>query len=93
VYYCPHHPDFSEECSCRKPNPGMLLQAQKKFDIDLKSSILVGDKISDIEAGVNAGIIHNYLISTGHKIGDKVDNFNFSMIDSMKELMEGVIYE
>ena len=56
VYFCPHHPDITGECECRKPNPGMILQAAKEFDIDLSESILVGDKESDIEAGVKAGV-------------------------------------
>ena len=56
VYFCPHHPDFDQDCSCRKPNPGMLLSAAKDFDIDLSQSVLIGDKQSDIDAGSNAGI-------------------------------------
>ena len=63
VYYCPHHPDFTGKCSCRKPNPGMILTAKKEFNIDLKNSILIGDKISDIEAGKNAGIGINILFN------------------------------
>ena len=59
VYFCPHHPDFTGECECRKPNPGMILQAAKEFDIDLSESILIGDKESDIEAGERAGIKMN----------------------------------
>ena len=62
VYHCPHHPDISGECSCRKPNPGMLLSASKEFNIDLKSSILVGDKERDIQAGLNAGLTQTYLL-------------------------------
>lgn len=61
VYHCPHHPEISGECSCRKPKPGMILQAQKEFDLDLKNSILVGDKERDIEAAIHAGIKENYL--------------------------------
>lgn len=61
VYYCPHHPIISGECSCRKPNCGMLLQAQKDFDIDLKNSIIIGDKERDIIAGINAGLRESYL--------------------------------
>jgi D-glycero-D-manno-heptose 1,7-bisphosphate phosphatase len=56
VYFCPHHPDFTGVCECRKPNTGMILDAQKEFDIDLKNSILIGDKESDIEAGRRAEI-------------------------------------
>ncbi len=61
VYSCPHHPEISGKCSCRKPEPGMFLEAQKEFDIDLKNSILVGDKESDIEAAQSAGIRETYL--------------------------------
>jgi D-glycero-D-manno-heptose 1,7-bisphosphate phosphatase len=55
-YFCPHHPDYTGECECRKPKPGMLLQAQYDWDIDMAQSILIGDKNSDIEAGRRAGI-------------------------------------
>lgn len=66
IYYCPHHPDrgFAGEneaykilCSCRKPAPGMLLQAAKEFHIDLSSSYMVGDSMRDVETAVNAGCI------------------------------------
>jgi D-glycero-D-manno-heptose 1,7-bisphosphate phosphatase len=56
IYFCPHHPDFTGPCNCRKPNPGMILKAKNDLNIDLKRSVLVGDKNSDIEAGLNAGI-------------------------------------
>ena len=49
IFYCPH--DISDNCNCRKPKPGMLIQAQKKWDIDLARSFIVGDSSSDIEAG------------------------------------------
>lgn len=64
LYYCPHHPhkgyegerpEFKIECECRKPKPGMLLQAAKDFNIDLKESWMIGDGENDIEAGKNAG--------------------------------------
>lgn len=61
VYYCPHHPDITGSCDCRKPNPGMILQAAKEFDLNLSESILVGDYENDLNAGVNAGIVKNYL--------------------------------
>lgn len=60
IYYCPHHPDFTGPCTCRKPNPGMIFEAAHEFDIDLPSSILIGDKQSDIDAGKNAGIENLY---------------------------------
>lgn len=86
VYHCPHHPDFSGECECRKPKPGMILQAMNEFDIDLSLSILVGDKNSDIEAGLRAGIDKNYLITTGHYIDTNV--FQVKIINNLLNLKE-----
>lgn len=62
TFYCPHHPNFTGECFYRKPNPGMILKAKEEFDIDLENSVLIGDKQSDIDAGVNAGIKQNYFV-------------------------------
>lgn len=64
IYYCPHHPDkgfdgeikeLKIECECRKPRPGMLLQAAKDFNIDLAASWMIGDGDNDIKAGRRAG--------------------------------------
>ena len=64
IYYCPHHPDkgYPEErpeykivCDCRKPKPGMLLQAAKDWNIDLSRSYMIGDSDRDMQAGMNAG--------------------------------------
>ena len=60
-YYCPHHPEgvvekYKKICDCRKPKPGMIFQAAKDFDIDLKQSILFGDSQRDIESANNAGL-------------------------------------
>lgn len=60
IYYCPHHPEanvakFRVKCNCRKPEPGMLLRAEKELGIDLKQSFMIGDKLSDIEAGKRVG--------------------------------------
>lgn len=56
VYYCPHHPAFTGNCNCRKPEPGMILQAAAEFNLELSKCILVGDNKSDIQAGYNAGM-------------------------------------
>lgn len=61
VYFCPHAKE--ENCQCRKPRPGMILQALKDFDVDIKNSILVGDKQSDIDAANAAGITKTFLLS------------------------------
>lgn len=64
IYYCPHHPhkgyegevpELKIECECRKPKPGMLLQAAKDFNIDLSQSVMIGDGENDMLAGENAG--------------------------------------
>ena len=68
VYFCPHHPDFSIECECRKPKPGMILDAKNEFNIDLENSILIGDKESDIEAAVCAGVNESYLFDEKKKV-------------------------
>jgi D-glycero-D-manno-heptose 1,7-bisphosphate phosphatase len=62
VYHCPHHPEYTGECDCRKPKPGMIFRACQEFDIDLTQSILIGDKRSDIDAGLNSGIKYVYYI-------------------------------
>ena len=69
-YYCPHHPDgtvkkYAIDCNCRKPMPGMILQAVKDYDIDISKSFLVGDKVSDLMAAENSGC-SAILVETGH---------------------------
>ncbi len=70
LYYCPHHPDYGEvpyraNCDCRKPKIGMLLQAAHEFQIDLQSSFVIGDKISDVQTANNAGA-QGILVKTGY---------------------------
>jgi len=60
VYYCPHHPDgvvpdFAIRCTCRKPEPGLILQADHEFGVNLKGSLMIGDREKDIEVGRRAG--------------------------------------
>ncbi len=56
VYYCPHHPNFTGECDCRKPKPGMLLKGVADHDIDPSKSYFIGDKFTDVEAAEAAGM-------------------------------------
>jgi len=63
IYYCPHRQD--ENCECRKPKPGMLLQASQDYDIELDKAYLVGDSMRDIEAGASVGC-KTILVVTGH---------------------------
>ena len=63
-YYCPHAPD--EACSCRKPSPEMILRAAERFGVDVGSSLMLGDRMSDLECGVNAGCASSVLVLTGY---------------------------
>jgi len=65
IYYCPHHPEFTGPCDCRKPNPGMILKAQLKHNIDLSDSYMVGDTLNDIETG-KAVKCKTILVLTGY---------------------------
>lgn len=67
-YMCPHHPEagvgpYKTVCECRKPKPGMILQAAREWEVDIGQSILIGDKPRDIEAGEAAGVRAAYLFS------------------------------
>lgn len=65
---CPHHPEFTGDCACRKPSPALLERiAAKVGDIDKKQSFMVGDKLSDYGAGLAFGV-RSYVITTGHAI-------------------------
>ena len=85
VYHCPHHPDISGACDCRKPNPGMLLEAAKSYQIDLKESLLIGDKERDIDAGFNAGLDEAYLYAPR---GPEKETNATHIITSLKEWTE-----
>ena len=63
-YFCPHHQKVTGDCSCRKPNPGMLFKAARDFDINVFDSYMVGDRISDLEAGRNAGCRQGFLVDS-----------------------------
>lgn len=80
-YYCPHHKEgkvveFAVDCSCRKPKPGMLLQAMNEYAIDKEQSFLIGDSPRDIEAAQAAGI-RGYLFQGG------------SLLEFVKNIVEG----
>ncbi len=66
IYYCPHHP--KDNCDCRKPKPGMMLQAKEKFGLDLTKSYVIGDKYSDVEYAHQVGA-KGILVLTGYGKG------------------------
>jgi D-glycero-D-manno-heptose 1,7-bisphosphate phosphatase len=72
IYTCPHHPnanltEYRLACHCRKPQPGLLLQAAKENDLDLRRSFMIGDRLTDIAAGHQAGC-RTILVETGQHL-------------------------
>jgi D-glycero-D-manno-heptose 1,7-bisphosphate phosphatase len=80
VFHCPHSPDAN--CTCRKPKPGMLFEAEKKHNINMKKSWMIGDKETDIVAANQAGIFNTILVRSGHKIDEENSNAKF-ILDSI----------
>lgn len=63
IFYCPY--TAQDNCNCMKPKLGMLLQAKEKYDMNMEECIMVGDQVSDMYAGFNAGINNLILVTTG----------------------------
>jgi D-glycero-D-manno-heptose 1,7-bisphosphate phosphatase len=80
TFHCPHLPDSG--CNCRKPKPGMLLEAKKKYNINMLESWMIGDKETDITAAISSGIINTILVKSGHKINEADSRAKF-IIDSI----------
>lgn len=82
IYYCPHHPhsgyegevkELKFDCECRKPKPGLILQAAKDFNIDLSNSFMIGDSESDVLCGNNAGC-KSFLINNNNSLNNIIDS-------------------
>ena len=92
VFFCPHHPEkalgaYRLDCDCRKPKPGMLLAAQKKWNIDMKASLMVGDKAADMQAALAAGVAARILVGKdGHTRPESVPECT----GTAKDLLEAV---
>lgn len=92
VYFCPHHSEkgigeYKQNCDCRKPEPGMIISAQKHLKIDLAQSYLVGDKLSDLQAGKNAGIPINILVKTGKEVTEEAQTAADHVLDSLVDVV------
>lgn len=90
VYFSPYHPTaglgkYLKDDFSRKPHPGMILQAQKDLSIDLSRSILIGDKVSDIQAGAAAGVGTNLLFAAERP--NKLDGLNYELIVTLREVI------
>ncbi len=82
VFFCPHGPEST--CKCRKPQPGMLLEARDKFDIDMANSWMIGDKEADVGAANASGINNTILVKSGHDI-DEVNSKAKFILKSIKD--------
>lgn len=65
IEICPHHPDFTGTCACRKPEPGMVLRAAERLGVDLRASWAIGDRFEDLTAGTKVGC-RGILVLTGY---------------------------
>lgn len=93
IFYCPHHPhsgyegeikELKTECACRKPKPGMLLEAAEKYHIDLKNSWMVGDGDNDMLAGIQAGC-------KVAGIGERITVSGIPIYGSLKECIADIL--
>ena len=87
VFFCPHSPNSS--CECRKPKPGMFLTAQKRYNIDMKNSWMVGDKEEDLIAAKKAGIDNTVLVRSGHPIDEQTSHAEY-ILKSIKDIIEAI---
>lgn len=88
VYFSPYHPiaglgHYLKDDFSRKPHPGMILQSQKELSIDLSRSVLIGDKVSDIQAGTAAGVGTNLLFAAGRP--NELNGLNYELIATLRE--------
>lgn len=87
VYMCPHSP--ADECPCRKPKPGLLLQAAAELSLDLRCSWMIGDAWSDVQAGQRAGVRQSILVKTGRGAAlpptDQAQLGNYLTFDSLPQ--------
>ena len=80
-YYCFHHekgiiPEYARACDCRKPKPGLLLQAIRDFSLDPAQCLMIGDKVSDLQAGQAAGCHALALVRSGHGAEQDISGFS-----------------
>ena len=85
IFYCPHSPESF--CDCRKPKPGMLIEAKYKYNISMQDSWMIGDSESDIKAANAAGISNTILVRSGHLVDESNSNSKF-IVDSIKQSNE-----
>jgi D-glycero-D-manno-heptose 1,7-bisphosphate phosphatase len=94
--YCPHHSveglgDYKIDCDCRKPKPGMLIRSAANLNIDLPKSLMVGDRLGDLQAGANAGCM-SALVRTGYgaSVSPDFNSDEMRYLGGFEELGEAV---
>lgn len=96
VYFCPFHPEhgigrYKVHSPFRKPGPGMILQAAQEFDVDLARSVLLGDRETDVQAGIAAGVGRNLLFVPQNSAPKKTANYNLvSSYADVKRIIIGM---
>ena len=95
IYFCPHHPEavveeYRQVCDCRKPQPGMLLQAQQELNIDMAASYMVGDKPEDMQAAIAAGVGTKVLVRTGKPVTEQGEKLADWVLNSLAALPEAI---
>jgi D-glycero-D-manno-heptose 1,7-bisphosphate phosphatase len=85
VFFCPHGPKST--CKCRKPQPGMFLEARDKYDINMENSWIIGDKEVDITAANAAGVNNTILVRSGHIVNEMNTKAKF-ILESIKESVQ-----
>lgn len=96
IYHCPHHPSgkiaaLAIDCGCRKPQPGMLLQAARELGLSLADSFIVGDKLADAQAGRAAGVGQVYLVHSGHALETGAEAVADGVFDDLAACAEAVL--
>jgi len=97
IYYCPHLPggsvaEYAIECDCRKPAPGLLLQAARELGLDLNRSVIVGDKASDIQAGRAAGVAFKVLVRSGHDFDAAAEGLADAVADDLGSAAQIILH-
>lgn len=88
-YLCPHHPEFTGDCECRKPKPTLALQAASEFGFEIKDSIFIGDKDSDIEFGKNCGG-RTILVTNGQYQNEMVADFQVNNLEEVCGILKNI---
>ncbi|MBF8999776.1 D-glycero-beta-D-manno-heptose 1,7-bisphosphate 7-phosphatase [Vibrio nitrifigilis] len=91
IYYCPHHlehgiGEYKQDCDCRKPKPGMFIDARNFLKIDMENSVMVGDKAEDLMAAEAAGVGTKILVRTGKPVTEKGEALASIVLDSIADV-------